>query len=69
MEGSPGKKPSGPSGIVRRPQVWELGKQIAVGLDFVPHLPVCDDSQEDITGIVSECPTIAREGCGARGSA
>jgi hypothetical protein len=51
-----------PSGIVWRPQVGELGKQIAVGLYLVPHHPpVCEDSQEGISGVVGERPAIAGE--------
>ena len=53
---------------MRRPQVGELIKQIAVGPYFVPrHLPVCEDSQEGIGGIVGECPAIGREGRRASG--
>ena len=53
---------------MRRPQVGELIKQIVVGPYLVPrHLPVCEDSQEGISGIVGECPAIAREGRRARG--
>ena len=56
------------SGIMRRPQVGELIKQIAVGPYFVPrHLPVCEDSQEGIGGIVGECPAIGWEGRRASG--
>jgi hypothetical protein len=56
------------SGIVRRPEVGELGKQIAVGPYLVPrHFPVCEDSQEGITGVVGERPAIAREYGRARG--
>ena len=52
-----------PLGVVRRPQVGELNKQIAVGPHSVPrHLPVCEDSQEGIGGIVGECPAIGWEG-------
>src|SRR5262245_51075937 len=40
-----------------------LIKQVAVGPYSVPrHLPVCEDSQEGISGIVGECPAVAREG-------
>ena len=31
------------------------------------HLPVCEDGHEGITGVVGECPAIAREGCRAGG--
>jgi hypothetical protein len=53
---------------VRRPQVGELGEQIAVSPYLViRHLPVCGDSQEDVTGVVAECPAIApREGYARR---
>ena len=60
----PPTEPNGgtaPSGIVRRPQVGELGKQIAVRPYLVPcHPPVCEDSQEGISGVVGERPAIAR---------
>ena len=59
------------SGIMRRPQVGELNKQIAVGpYSVARHLPICEDSQEGISGIVGECPAIAGEGrraCGVIG--
>ena len=49
-------------GIVRRSQVGELGKQIAMGLYLVPgHPSVCEDSQEGISGVVGERPTIVRK--------
>jgi hypothetical protein len=48
---------------VRRPEVGELNKQIAVGPYSVPrHLPVCEDNQEGISGIVGKCPAIGWEG-------
>src|SRR6476646_5403638 len=53
---------------MRRPEVGEFGEDIAVGPYVVPrHLPVCEDSQEGISGIVRECPAIAREGRWAPG--
>ena len=51
-----------------RPEVRELGKQIAMGACLVPrYLPVCEDSHEGIAGVVGECAAIAWEGCRARG--
>src|SRR5260370_35705305 len=51
------------SGTVRRSQIGELRKQIAVGPNRVPgHLPVCEDCQESVAGIVGERPAIARKG-------
>src|SRR5262249_34883550 len=62
------KRPSGPLGIVRRPQVGKPGKQIAMRPYLVfRHLPVCEDSQEGVTGVVGERPAIVREGCWAGG--
>ena len=56
------------SDIVGVPQIGELGKQIDVGPDLVPgHLPVCEDCQEGVGGIVGQRPAIAREGRRARG--
>ena len=53
---------------MRRTQVGKVGKQIAVGPYLVlGHLPVCEDSHEDVTGIVGERSPIAREGCWAGG--
>jgi hypothetical protein len=50
-------------GIVRRPQIGELGKQIDVGPYLVPgHLPICEDCQEGVGGIVGERSAIARKG-------
>ena len=50
-------------GIMWRPQIGELVKQITVGTYFVArHLPVYEDSQEGIRGIVGECPAIGWEG-------
>jgi hypothetical protein len=47
---------------VRRPKIRELAEQIAVWTDFVScHLPVCENREEDIDGIVSECSAIVRE--------
>jgi hypothetical protein len=41
------------SGIVRRPQIGELGKQIVVGPYLVPHhLSVCENSHEGVTGVI-----------------
>jgi hypothetical protein len=51
------------SGIVRRSQIGELDKQIDVGLYLVRcHLPVCEDCEESVAGIVGERPAIARKG-------
>ena len=56
------------SGIVRRSQVGELGKQIAVGLYLVPgHPSVCEDGQEGISGVVGERPAIDGKRRWARG--
>ena len=53
---------------VRRPQVGELGEQIAVRTYFIPgHLSVCEDGQNDISGVVGECPATVREGGGTLG--
>src|SRR5882757_9838287 len=55
-------------GGVRRPQVGELDKQIAVGRYLLSrHPPVREDSQENITDVVGECPAIARESRWASG--
>ena len=53
---------------VRRPQVRELGEQIAVGPYFILRdLPIREDSQEGILDVVGECPAIARKGRRTRG--
>src|ERR1700730_276238 len=53
--------------IVRRPQIGELGKQIAVGPDLVPgHLAVREDRQEGVGRIVGERTAIARKKRGTR---
>jgi hypothetical protein len=50
------------AGAVRRPQVGEVGEQIAVGTDAIPcHLPVCENPQEGIDRVVGERAAIARE--------
>jgi hypothetical protein len=47
---------------VRRPKIRELVEQIAVWSDFVSrYLPVCQNREEDIDGIVGECSAIVRE--------
>src|SRR6266481_2202812 len=54
--------------VVRRAQVGELGEQIAVWPNLIScHLPVREDTEEDIGDVVVECPAIVREGRGARG--
>ena len=53
---------------MRRPQIGKLGNQIAVWPYLVAcHLPVCEDSQEEVRDVVGERPAIARKGCWARG--
>src|SRR5262245_43407532 len=53
---------------MRRPQVGELNKQIVVSPYFVPHHPpVCEDSQEGITGVIGKGPAVGWEGRWARG--
>ena len=48
--------------LVRRPKIRELVEQIAVWSDFVSrYLPVCQNREEDIDGIVGECSAIVRE--------
>ena len=50
-----------------RPQIGEVGKQIDVGPDLVAcHLPVCEDCQEGVGGIVGERTAIARKRRGTR---
>src|SRR5215471_14328155 len=50
--------------FVRRAHIGKLGKQIAVRSHLVlRYLPVCENSHEDVTGVVGERPAIAREGC------
>ena len=45
---------------MRWPKIGELGEQIAMGLYLVlDYLPVCEDGQKSITGVVGECPPIA----------
>jgi len=45
--------------LVRRPKIRELAEQIAVWTYFVSRcLPVCENREEDIDGIVSECSAI-----------
>jgi len=47
---------------VRRAKIRELAEQIAVWTHFVSrHLPVCQNREEDIDGIVSQCSAIVRE--------
>src|SRR5260370_14401778 len=54
--------------VVRRAQVGELGEQIAVWPNPIScHLPVREDTEEDIGDVVVEYPAIVREGRGARG--
>src|SRR5258708_37046747 len=56
-----------PSPLGGRTQIGELGKQIDVGPNLVPsHLPVCEDCQEGIGGIVGERTAIPRKGRGTR---
>src|SRR6266853_6727837 len=56
------------SALVRRPQIGKLAEQIAVRAHFVScHLTICEDREEDIDGIVSECSAIVREGRRAPG--
>jgi hypothetical protein len=51
-----------PVSLVRRPKIRELAEQIAMRADFISrHLPVCENREEDIDGIVSECSAIVRE--------
>jgi hypothetical protein len=58
-----------PSEVVWRAYVRKLGEQIAMGPHSISrHLPVCENSQEGIGGVISECPAIGREGCWARGT-
>src|SRR6266436_10184447 len=53
---------------VRRPQIRELAEQIDMRTYFVSrHFPICEDREEDIDGIVSECSAIVREGRRAPG--
>jgi hypothetical protein len=57
-----------PVSLVRRPKIRELAEQIAVWTYFVSrHLPVCENREEDIDGIVSECSAIVREARRASG--
>ena len=52
---------------MRRPQVGELGEQIAVGPHpILRHLPICEDSKEGIDGVVGERPAIVWKGRRAR---
>src|ERR1700738_1315488 len=50
------------SGAMGRPEIGKLGKQIAVVPYLVlRHLPICEDGQKSITGVIGECPPIVRK--------
>ena len=56
------------SDMVRRPEVRELGQQIAVRSYFVSgHLAIGEGRQEGIDGVVGECTPTRRERRRARG--
>jgi len=57
------------SGIVRRSQIGELGKQIGVGPHFVPgHLSICENGHERVTSVIGQRPAMPGKDAGRVGS-
>src|ERR1700722_2636911 len=53
--------------VVGRPQIRELGEQIDVGSNLVPcHLPVCENRQEGVGGVVGKRTAVSWKRCGTR---